>query len=68
MRWMERKTVLRQLIKTLPRSTMLNAAVVADEEYGTSLRARKAAESIVPANVDRETGEIHEADVVEDDQ
>lgn len=64
MRWMERKTVLRQLIKTLPRSTNLNAAVVVDEELGTSLRARKAADSIVSVNT--ETGEIHDAEVVED--
>lgn len=62
MRWMERKTVLRQLIKTLPRSTTLNAAMVADEELGTSLRARKAPESVV----DTHTGEIHEGEVVEE--
>lgn len=65
MRWMERKTVLRQLIKTLPRSTQLNAAVTADEEFGTSLRARKAAESI-SGGVDTSTGEIHDAEVVEE--
>ena len=46
MRWMERKTALRQLIKTLPRSTMLNHALVADEALGTSLRAQRAAEQI----------------------
>ena len=66
MRWMERKTVLRQLIKTLPRSTQLNAAMTADEEFGSSLRARKAADSIV--QVDTETGEIHEGEIVEDGQ
>lgn len=63
MRWMERKTVLRQLVKTLPRSTMLNAAMAADEELGTSLRARKAAESIT--QVDTETGEIHDGERME---
>ncbi|HJR88615.1 MAG TPA: recombinase RecT [Aeromicrobium sp.] len=63
MRWMERKTVLRQLIKTLPRSTMLNAAMTADEELGSSLRARRAADSIV----NTETGEIHEAEIVDHD-
>lgn len=47
MRWMERKTVLRQLIKTLPRSTQLNAAMNADEELGTSLRARRAADAVI---------------------
>lgn len=46
MRWMERKTALRQLIKTLPRSTMLNHALVADEAFGTSLRAQRAADQI----------------------
>lgn len=63
MRWMERKTVLRQLIKTLPRSTMLNAATVYDEELGTSLRSKRAAESLV----DTDTGEIHDAELVEDE-
>jgi recombination protein RecT len=62
MHWMERKTALRQLIKTLPRSTMLNAAVTVDEEMGTSLRSRKVAESLV----DTDTGEIHDAEIVED--
>ena len=46
MRWMERKTALRQLIKTLPRSTMLNHALTADEALGNSLRAQRAAEQI----------------------
>lgn len=59
-RWMERKTVLRQLIKTLPRSTSLNHAVVADEEFGTSLRARRAADSIV---ADPVTGEVYDEPV-----
>ena len=47
MRWMERKTALRQLVKTLPRSTMLNAAMVADEQLGSTLRSERAAEAIV---------------------
>jgi len=64
MRWMERKTVLRQLIKTLPRSTMLNAAMTSDEEFGSSLRARRAAESITQVNTT--TGEITEGELVED--
>lgn len=64
MRWMERKTVLRQLVKTLPRSTMLNAAMVADEELGSTLRARKAPESITQVNTD--TGEITEGELVDE--
>lgn len=64
MRWMERKTVLRQLVKTLPRSTNLNAAMQADEEMGTSLRARKAADSVMQINAS--TGEILDAELMED--
>lgn len=45
-RWMERKTVLRQLVKTLPRSTMLNAALVVDEQGGSTLHAQQVAQSI----------------------
>jgi len=63
MRWMERKTVLRQLVKTLPRSTMLNAAMTVDEELGTSLRSRKAAESIV---ADEQVDDTIDGEVVED--
>lgn len=59
MRWMERKTALRQLIKTLPRSTMLNAATVVDEQSGSTLHSAQAwtqtAEGFV---VDSVTGEI----------
>lgn len=62
MRWMERKTALRQLIKTLPRSTQLNAAMVADEELGSSLRARNATSAFVDAS----TGEIYDGEVVEE--
>lgn len=62
MKWMERKTALRQLIKTLPRSTMLNAALVADEQMGTSLRSQRTAEQIV----DTDTGEILDGELVED--
>lgn len=56
-RWMERKTVLRQLVKTLPRSTMLNHAMDADEQFGTSLRSKRATEIIA----DPTTGEVLEA-------
>lgn len=48
MKWMERKTALRQLIKTLPRSTQLNQALAVDEQLGTSLRAEQVNEAIVP--------------------
>jgi recombination protein RecT len=51
MRWMERKTVLRQLVKTLPRSTMLNHAMTADEELGSTLNSRQAAASITAEQI-----------------
>lgn len=62
MRWMERKTALRQLIKTLPRATELNRALEVDEQMGTSLRSQKAAETVMGADV--ETGEIYDAETV----
>jgi recombination protein RecT len=37
MRWMERKTALRQLLKTLPRSATLNMAISVDEGLGSEL-------------------------------
>lgn len=52
MRWMERKTALRQLVKTLPRSTMLNAAMSADEEFGSTLSRERAPESITASQID----------------
>lgn len=36
-RWMERKTALRQLLKTLPRSATLTTAIDADEKGGAEL-------------------------------
>jgi recombination protein RecT len=63
-RWMERKTVLRQLVKTLPRSTQLNAAMVADEQLGSSLRAEHLGQGLIAA--DPHTGEVIEAEPVED--
>lgn len=56
MRWMERKTALKQLLKTLPKSTQLAAALDADEAMGSSLRAQQASEAIIPHNP--QTGEV----------
>jgi recombination protein RecT len=75
MRWMERKTALRQLLKILPRSATLAAALNADERTGTELHARKAHENLAelgteplaelpPAGVDLDTGEIHEGELL----
>lgn len=44
--WMERKTVIRQLVKRLPRSTAMNAALAFDEHSGSELAAVKAPEQI----------------------
>lgn len=44
--WMERKTMLRQLVKMLPKSTSLQNAVAADERSGSDLAAQKVPEQI----------------------
>jgi recombination protein RecT len=54
-RWMERKTVLRQLLKTLPKSTQLASAMQVDEATGTTLRSGKVAEAI---HADQPVGEL----------
>jgi recombination protein RecT len=63
MRWMERKTALRQLFKLLPKSTALQAALDADEKPGRELYADRVAERPAlegrPANVD-DAGVVHD--------
>lgn len=44
MHWLERKTAIRQLVKLLPKSVTLAAAVEADERTGTDLRRNPVAE------------------------
>lgn len=69
MHWMERKTVLRQLLKTLPKSANLSGAISADETNGSTLRARQLGQPVQPAapvadapdGVDTTTGEIDDA-------
>lgn len=58
--WMERKTVLRQLVKRLPKSTLLAHALAADERSGTELVAQHVPEAITAGHdvIDVETGEI----------
>lgn len=61
--WMERKTALRQLVKLLPKSAALNAALTADERTGTDLHAERVAErepqAIAPQQaIDTVTGEV----------
>lgn len=75
-RWMERKTVLRQLFKTLPRSTDLNHALASDEVVGSTLRGRQLAggtEPVPPPQIDAPpamdptTGEVPMGDADQDD-
>lgn len=54
--WMQRKTVLRQLVKRLPRSTALNGAIVADERTGTDLAAHKIPDQITSGTVSADDG------------
>lgn len=49
MHWMERKTALRQLLKTLPKSTSLAAAISADEVNGSTLRGRQLGQPVEQA-------------------
>lgn len=60
--WMERKTALRQLLKTMPKSTQMAAALAADEQPGTVLDSARRADvdlsSVERAVVDVETGEV----------
>jgi len=58
MRWMERKTALRQLVKLLPKSTALDVAVNADERSGTELHAERVEERAIEAGVNVGTGEV----------
>lgn len=67
MHWMERKTALRQLVKLLPRSTSLSAAMAVDEQRGSDLAERNIPAAItsgdpmpaLPATMqdDREAGQ-----------
>lgn len=47
-RWMERKTVLRQLLKLMPKSVTLSTALVVDEQRGSTL-ARHGAPAAIAA-------------------
>lgn len=50
-RWMERKTVLKQLLKLLPKSVLLAQALRVDEQTGSSLAAAGAAKAITQGEV-----------------
>ena len=69
MRWMERKTAIRQVLKPMPKSTQMSLAVQSDERDGSALYMERVAETPaaaaltapaaqVPAGVDAQTGEV----------
>lgn len=53
MRWMERKTAVRQLVKMLPKSADLARGMVADELTGAELRDRGLVPAELPAGSDQ---------------
>lgn len=66
--WLERKTALRQLMKTAPKSTQLAAAIKADERTGSDLYLESRVE--LPEiesqpHVDVQTGEVLEVETDE---
>ena len=83
MHWMERKTVLRQLLKTLPKSPNLSQAIASDETAGSTLRARQLGQPVQAApvleqaapepsddpseHVDPETGEVIDGEFMSDE-
>lgn len=69
MRWMERKTAVRQLVKMLPKSPMLARALDTDERGGHELHRQQIAD-VTPApalepGVDTRTGEVHDGELVD---
>lgn len=61
MRWMERKTAVRQLVKMMPKSPTLTRALDADEQGGHDLYRAQLAENApaaITSGVDTATGEI----------
>jgi recombination protein RecT len=68
MRWMERKTVLRQLLKMLPRSATLNTAITVDERYGSELYRDRLDDARSIANPATQQIGAGQADAADDDQ
>lgn len=61
MRWMERKTAIRQVLKPMPKSVQLAGAVDADERPGSELYLDRVAEKTPDAltpGVDPDSGEV----------
>lgn len=75
MKWMERKTALKQALKTMPKATSLTTAIAADETGGNALRRQQILEGASPLSieappegVDAETGEVLDEDALFDQQ
>lgn len=60
--WMERKTAIRQMVKTLPKSPALALAVESDELTGTELRKRAELTQLVAPEPEGQPAEQQEAD------
>lgn len=66
--WMERKTVLKQVLKLAPKSTNMAWAVAVDEQPGSNLqKTHLAIAAEAPPTVDMATGEIQEPGYPEPD-
>jgi len=59
-RWMERKSVLRQLVKLLPKATALDTVAKVDERTGTELHAELIKQNAIEAGANPDTGEVIE--------
>jgi recombination protein RecT len=62
--WMERKTVLRQLLKLLPKSTALQRAMDAEERPGRELFADRVDERPAPAAIEERPANVDDDGVV----
>ena len=68
MRWMERKTAIRQVLKPMPKSSQLSQAIVSDEREGSELYVERLAENqplavtAATPSVDTTTGEVEPED------
>lgn len=64
--WMERKTVLKQVLKLAPKSTSLQWAMAVDEKPGGELQAERTHVAISAGDVLPEDPAVVDGDVVED--
>jgi len=64
--WMERKTVLKQVLKLAPKSTSLQWAMAVDEKPGSELHAERAHVAITAGEVIPDTAPVVETDDIAD--